>query len=171
MDLAVSPAQLSIGGLAVSAGALLFVSIRTVLRWRREGFHWRSDWASLIVFASGLLMGLVSALCAGGLLALAAHNVAKATNKVGNTVTGHGAEHLLAPAQPAGLQAGGGFAVFLLLLLLVVLWRCSDSALRRRIVLGGVIGSSLGLAGGVVGAASVTVIPWLNAIGAPYLQS
>ncbi|WP_030237360.1 hypothetical protein [Streptomyces sp. NRRL S-350] len=170
MNLAVTPGQLSIGGLAVSLGTLLFVSIRTVLRWRREGFH-PPDWASLLVFTSGLLMGLVSALCAGGLLALAAHNVAKATNKVGNTVTGHGSEHLLAPAQPAGLQAGGGFAVFLLLLVLVVLWRCSDSALRRRIALGGVIGSSLGLAGGVVGAASVTVIPWLNAIGAPYLQS
>ncbi|MEU8927354.1 hypothetical protein AB0D10_41630 [Kitasatospora sp. NPDC048545] len=153
----VTPAQLSFGGLALSGAVLITAAIR----WWRAGF----PLPGVMTFLAGLLMGLLSALCTGGLLALVARNLVKATNKLGEVAAGHGSSQLLGPAEPAGLQRGGGVAVALLLAALIVVWKCCDNALRRQIGWGSVVGTSFGLAGGVSGLAAITLIPWLNHAG------
>ena len=148
--------QLSYGGL-IAAGALL---ILFAVRWWRQGFAV----PSLASFASGLLSGLLLALCSGGILGWAAHALANATNHAGDLASGTNGE-FLHRATPAGLDVGGGLIALVLFLVPVVVWRCSNRELRRELAAGGIVGSSLGLSGGVSGLAAVTFIPLVNHLG------
>ncbi|MEW1551490.1 hypothetical protein [Streptomyces tsukubensis] len=148
--------QLSYGGLGLAVAVLVL----TAARWWRTG----RQMPGAAALSGGLLIGLLSALCSGGLLGLAAHWLtAEATNPLGDRMTGTGA--LLAEASPAGMTAGGGVATAFLLLVLVLVWRCCDNQLRRQIAAGAVSGSALGLAGGVSGLAAVVLMPAVNAFG------
>ncbi|MFJ7912624.1 hypothetical protein [Kitasatospora sp. NPDC096204] len=151
-------AQLSLGGLALAVAIL----VATAVRWWRRG----CEMPGAAVLTGGLLMGLLSALCTGGLLGFAAHYlVREATNPLGNKLSGTGAEQLLPQAAPAGMNAGGGVATTLLLAVVVLAWRCCDYQLRRQLTAGIVSGSALGLAGGISGLAAATLIPAVNSIG------
>ncbi|MFJ8444005.1 hypothetical protein [Kitasatospora griseola] len=156
-----TPTQLSVGGLALGLALLL----ATALRWWRAGF----PLPDALALAGGLLSGLLSALCSGGLLGLATHLlVTRATNPLGNRVTG-GGEQLLAHPDPAGLTAPGGVATLLLVAATALLWRCCDARLRAQIGTGVMSGSALGLAAGISGLAAATLVPVVNAAGAQFL--
>ncbi|MES9558775.1 MULTISPECIES: hypothetical protein [unclassified Streptomyces] len=149
-------AQLSYGGLGLAVAVLVL----TTVRWWRRG-HQTPGAAAL---SGGLLIGLLSALCSGGLLGFAARYLTiEATNPLGNKLTGTG--DLFAPAAPAGMTAGGGVATALLLGVTVLAWRCCDAQLRRQITAGAVSGSAFGLAGGISGLAAVVLMPPVNAFG------
>ncbi|MFG2910901.1 hypothetical protein ACGF13_38375 [Kitasatospora sp. NPDC048286] len=157
-------AQLSLGGLALAIAILVF----TIVRWWRRG----CEMPGAAALTGGLLMGLLSALCTGGLLGWAAHYlVRKATNPLGNRIAGTGADQLLPQAAPASMNAGGGVATTLLLAAVLLAWRCCDYQLRRQLTAGIVSGSALGLAGGVSGLAAVTLIPAVNSLGDQFLAA
>ncbi|MFJ7280289.1 hypothetical protein [Kitasatospora sp. NPDC098663] len=151
-------AQLSLGGLALAAAILVL----TAARW------WRHDrqMPGAAALTGGLLVGLLGALCSGGLLGLAARRLTTdATNPLGNKLSGTGSGQLLPQAHAAGMSAGGGVATTLLAITVVLAWRCCDYQLRRQLTAGIVSGSALGLAGGVSGLAAATLIPATNALG------
>ncbi|MFJ9460945.1 hypothetical protein ACIRST_38485 [Kitasatospora sp. NPDC101447] len=157
-------AQLSLGGLALAVAVL----VSTAVRWWRRG----CEMPGAAALAGGLLMGLLSALCTGGLLGVAAHYlVRKATNPLGNKIAGTGSGQLLPQAAPAGMNAGGGVATTLLLIVVVLAWRCCDYQLRRQLTAGIVSGSALGLAGGISGLAAATLIPAANHLGGQILAA
>ncbi|MFE2728375.1 hypothetical protein [Kitasatospora sp. NPDC059327] len=150
--------QLSYGGLGLAVAVLAL----TAFRWWRRGHQL----PNLTALLGGLTIGLLSALCAGGILGFTArHLTADATNPLGNKVTGTGPANLLTQAGPSGMTAGGGIATTLLLLITVLAWRCCDNQLRRQIAAGAFSGSALGLAGGISGLAALTLIPAVNALG------
>ncbi|MEV7782737.1 hypothetical protein [Kitasatospora sp. NPDC088351] len=151
-------AQLSLGGLALAVAILVF----TAVRWWRRG----RELPGVAALVGGLLVGLLSALCTGGLLGFAARRLTtEATNPLGNRLGGTGSDQLLPQAAPAGMSAGGGVATTVLLVLLVLAWRCCDHQLRRQVTAGIVSGSALGLAGGISGLAATTLIPAANHLG------
>ncbi len=153
-----TPTQLSVGGLALA----LVLLMATALRWWRRGFPLPDAFA----LVGGLASGLLSALCSGGLLGLAAHLlVGQAANPIGNKVTGHGSEQLLAHPGPAGLSGPGGVATVLLVAVMALAWRCCDARLRAQIGTGVLSGSALGLAAGVSGLAAATFVPAINHLG------
>ncbi|MFJ5927607.1 hypothetical protein ACIQF6_33930 [Kitasatospora sp. NPDC092948] len=157
-----TPTQLSVGGL----GLALAILVGTALRWWRRGFELPDTFA----LAGGLLSGLLSALCSGGLLGLATHLlVTRATNPLGNKVTGGGSEQLLAHPGDAGLTRPGGVATLLIAAATALLWKCCDARLRAQIGAGAVSGSALGLAAGISGLAAATLVPAVNALGAQFL--
>ncbi|MGW4814291.1 hypothetical protein ACWEPB_21960 [Kitasatospora cineracea] len=152
-----TPTQLSVGGLALALVLLLV----TALRWWRRGF----PLPDALALAGGLASGLLSALCSGGLLGLAAHLlVGQVTNPLGDKVLGSDT-HLLTHPGPAGLTGPGGVATLLLAAATVLLWRCCDARLRAQIGTGVLSGSALGLAAGVSGLAAVTLVPAINHLG------
>ncbi|MGW2544747.1 hypothetical protein ACWC5I_28675 [Kitasatospora sp. NPDC001574] len=153
-----TPAQLSYGGLTLAAAILLF----TAFRWWRRG----REVPGVAALTGGLLIGLLSALCTGGLLGFAARYLTtSATNPLGNRLSGTGAETLLPQAGPAGMTAGGGVATTVLLAVTVLAWRCCDHQLRRQLTAGIVSGSAFGLAGGISGLAAATLVPAANLLG------
>ncbi|MGW3185460.1 hypothetical protein ACWDD9_39940 [Kitasatospora sp. NPDC001119] len=159
-----SPAQLSLGGLALAVAVLVF----TVARWWRRG----CEMPGAAALAAGLLTGLLAALCSGGLLGWAAHRlVTEATNPLGNRLAGTGSAQLLPQAAPAGLSIGGGVATTVLLAVAALAWRCCDYQLRRQLTAGIVSGSALGLAGGISGLAAITLVPAVNALGGQILAA
>ncbi|MEU8927516.1 hypothetical protein AB0D10_42535 [Kitasatospora sp. NPDC048545] len=149
--------QLSYGGFGLAVAVLAL----TALRWWRRG-HQLPGLTALI---GGLTIGLLSALCVGGVLGFAArHLTTDAANPLGNKVTG-AHTGLIAQAGPSGMTIGGGVATTLLLFVTVLAWRCCDNQLRRQIAAGAFSGSALGLAGGISGLAALTLIPAINALG------
>ncbi|GLW58100.1 hypothetical protein [Kitasatospora phosalacinea] len=149
--------QLSVGGLALALALLL----ATALRWWRRGFPLPDAFA----LVGGLLSGLLSALCSGGLLGLAAHLlVGQATNPLGDKVLGSDTQ-LLAHPGPAGLTGPGGVATVLLAAATALAWRCCDARLRAQIGTGALSGSALGLAAGLSGLAAATLVPAINHLG------
>ncbi|MFF8717518.1 hypothetical protein ACF07T_39900 [Streptomyces sp. NPDC015184] len=158
--MSVTPAQLSLGGLALAAAVLVF----TLVRWWRSGHEVPS--AAAII--GGLLIGLLSALCSGGLLGWAARRtVTGVTNPLGNAVSGKESSQLLPLPETAlsGMSPGGAVATTLLLAVLVLVWRCCDNFLRARIAAGALVGSAAGLIGAVSGLAALTLIPAVNRLG------
>ncbi|MFJ3714024.1 hypothetical protein [Streptomyces sp. NPDC090053] len=159
-----TPAQLSLGGLALAAAVLVF----TLIRWWRTG-HRAPSVAAIV---GGLLIGLLGALCSGGVLGWAAHRtVTSITNPLGNAVSGRGSSWLLPAAAPSGMTAAGGVATTVLLVVVVVAWRCCDNQLRRQLTAGAVVGSAAGLIGGVSGLASFTLIPAVNHVGEQFIAA
>ncbi|MFD5565896.1 hypothetical protein [Kitasatospora griseola] len=156
-----TPTQLSVGGLALGLALL----IGTALRWWHRGF----PLPDALALAGGLLSGLLSALCSGGLLGLATHLlVTRATNPLGNKAIG-GSEQLLAHPGEAGLTRPGGVATLLIVAATAILWRCCDARLRAQIGTGVMSGSALGLAAGISGLAAATLVPAVNTLGAQVL--
>ncbi|MFD7731884.1 hypothetical protein ACFV6F_16035 [Kitasatospora phosalacinea] len=156
--------QLSVGGLALALALLL----ATALRWWRRGFPLPDAFA----LVGGLLSGLLSALCSGGLLGLAAHLlVGQAANPIGDKVLGGGAQQLLAHPGPAGLTGPGGVATVLLAAATALAWRCCDARLRAQIGTGVLSGSALGLAAGLSGLAAATLVPAINNFGGQVLAA
>ncbi|TBO58882.1 hypothetical protein EYS09_14975 [Streptomyces kasugaensis] len=154
----VTPAQISLGGLAAAFAVLVF----TLVRWWRNGF----PAPSAVAIAGGLLIGLLGALCSGGLLGWAAHRmVTSVTNPLGNAVSGKSSDWLLPQAAPSGMTPGGGVATTLLLIVALIAWRCCDNQLRRQIAAGAFVGSAAGLIGGASGLAALTLIPAVNDLG------
>ncbi|MEV8455532.1 hypothetical protein AB0467_28430 [Streptomyces sp. NPDC052095] len=150
--------QLSLGGLALAAAVLAV----TLVRWWRAGHEMPSAAATV----GGLLIGLLSALCSGGLLGWAARRtVTTVTNPLGNAVSGTGMSQLLPKTAPSGLSPGGAAATTVLVIVLVLVWRCCDNHLRARIAAGALVGSAAGLIGAVSGLAALTVIPVVNHAG------
>ncbi|MFB7668328.1 hypothetical protein ACFC1R_31155 [Kitasatospora sp. NPDC056138] len=153
-----TPAQLSLGGLALAFAVLVF----TLVRWWRHGH----PAPSAAAIAGGLLIGLLGALCAGGLLGWAARRlVTSVTNPLGNKLSGKGSSWLLPAAAPSGMTAGGGVATTLLLVVVLLAWRCCDNQLRRQLGAGALVGSAAGVIGGVSGLAALTLIPAVNHLG------
>ncbi|WP_331759918.1 hypothetical protein OG422_31200 (plasmid) [Streptomyces sp. NBC_01525] len=154
-----TPAQLSLGGLALAVIVLVF----TLVRWWRNG-HPAPSAAAL---AGGLLIGLLGALCSGGLLGLASHLlVTRVTNPLGNKISGGGSAWLLPHVAPAtGLTPGGAVTTVVLLGAVILAWICCDNDLRRKITAGAVVGTAAGLIGAVSGLAAATLIPAANALG------
>lgn len=156
--MSVTPAQLSLGGLALAAAVLVF----TFVRWWRGG----REAPSAAAITGGLLIGLLSALCSGGLLGWAARRtVTSVTNPLGNAVSGKGSSWLLPQTAPSGMSPGGAVATTALLAVLVFVWRCCDNYLRARIAAGALVGSAAGLIGAVSGLAALTLIPAVNRLG------
>ncbi|GGX55793.1 hypothetical protein [Streptomyces noursei] len=159
-----TPAQLSLGGLALAAAVLVF----TLIRWWRAG-HQAPSAAAI---AGGLLIGLLGALCSGGLLGWATRRLTTSvTNPLGNAGAGTGTSQLLPPAAPSGMTPGGGVATTLLLVVVLLAWRCCDNQLRRQIAAGALVGSATGLIGGASGLAAITLIPAVNHLGDHILAS
>ncbi|MGI5262458.1 hypothetical protein [Streptomyces angustmyceticus] len=159
-----TPAQLSLGGLALAVAVLVF----TVIRWWCTG-HQAPSAAAI---GGGLLIGLLGALCSGGLLGWAARRlVTGVTNPLGNAASGDTGSQLLPQAAPSGMTAGGGVATTLLLVVVLLAWRCCDNQLRRQIAAGALVGSSVGLIGGASGLAALTLIPAVNHFGDRILAS
>lgn len=160
----VTPAQLSLGGLAGAAAVLVF----TLVRWWRTGHQA----PAAVAIAGGLLIGLLSALCSGGVLGWATRCLTTSvTNPLGNAASGNGADRLLPPAAPSGMTAGGGVATTLLLGVVLLAWLCCDNQLRRQIATGALVGSAAGLVGGASGLAALTLIPAVNHLGDQILSS
>lgn len=157
--MSVTPAHLSLGGFALSAAVLAF----TTIRWWRTG----RQAPSAAALTGGLLIGLLSALCSGGLLGWAARRtVTTITNPLGNAVAGFpGASRLLPEATPTGMSPGGAVATVVLLAVLVLVWRCCDNQLRRQIAAGALVGSAAGLTAAAAGLAARTLIPAVNRVG------
>ncbi|MGA5823704.1 hypothetical protein ACPC54_38300 [Kitasatospora sp. NPDC094028] len=153
-----TPAQLSLGGLALAFAVLVF----TLARWRRSG----RQMPSAAAIAGGLLIGLLGALCAGGLLGWAARRlVTSVTNPLGNKVSGKGSDWLLPATAPSGMTPAGGIATTLLLVVAALAWCCCDNQLRRQLGAGALVGSAAGVIGAVSGLAALTLIPAVNHLG------
>ncbi|MFE7111111.1 hypothetical protein ACFU98_42860 [Streptomyces sp. NPDC057575] len=156
--MSVTPAQLSLGGLALAAAILVF----TLVRWWRGGH----EAPSAAAISGGLLIGLLSALCSGGLLGwVARRTVTSVTNPLGNAVSGKSSSWLLPQTAPSGMSPGGAVATTALLAVLGLVWRCCDNYLRARIAAGALVGSAAGLIGAVSGLAALTLIPAVNRLG------
>ncbi|WP_331730906.1 hypothetical protein OHV05_37645 (plasmid) [Kitasatospora sp. NBC_00070] len=152
------PGQLSLGGLVLAVAVLVFTGVR----WWRTG----RQLPGAAAVTGGLAVGLLSALCSGGLAGFAARRVTtEVTNPLGNKVSGAGMEQLLPQAGPAGMTAEGGVTTAVLVLAAVLAWQCCDAQLRRQLAAGAFAGSGLGLAGGISGLAAVTLIPAANTAG------
>ncbi|MFF9569925.1 hypothetical protein [Streptomyces sp. NPDC014685] len=156
--MSVTSTQLSLGGFALAAAVLGI----TLARWWRTG----REAPSAAAIIGGLLIGLLSALCSGGLLGWAARRtVTTLTNPLGNAVAGTGSSRLLPETAPSGMSPGGAVATTLLLAVLVLAFRCCDNQLRRQIAAGALVGSAAGLTAAVSGLAALTLIPAVNRLG------
>ena len=154
-----TPTRLSLGGLALAVIVLVF----TVVRWWRKG----RPAPSAAALVGGVLIGLLGALCSGGILGLVTHlMVTRITNPFGNAVSGGGSAWLLPHVDPStGLTRGGAVTTVVLLCAAILTWCCCDNELRRKIAAGAVVGSAAGLVGAVTGLAAITLIPAANALG------
>ncbi|WNI34397.1 hypothetical protein [Streptomyces sp. ITFR-6] len=156
--MSVTPAQLSLGGFGLAAAVLVL----TLARWWRTG----REAPSAAAIIGGLVIGLLSALCSGGLLGWAARRtVTTLTNPLGNAVAGTGSSRLLPETAPSGMSPGGAVATTVLLAVLVLAWRCCDNQLRRQITAGALAGSAAGLTTAASGLAALTLIPAVNHLG------
>ncbi|MFF8696762.1 hypothetical protein ACF08W_31565 [Streptomyces sp. NPDC015144] len=156
--MSVTPTQLSLGGFGLASAVLVL----TLARWWRNG----REVPSAAAIAGGLVIGLLSALCSGGLLGWAARRtVTTITNPLGNLVVGAGSSRLLPETAPSGMSPGGAVATTVLLAVLVLAWRCCDNQLRRQIAAGALVGSAAGLTAGALGLAALTLIPAMNHLG------
>lgn len=127
----------------------------------------------LAPFGSGLALGALSTLCAGGVLGVLARWLSGAQNTAGSHLvpgsTGQPASEL-AHGDMGHLSPGGGLVVFVLAAAVALAWRSTGKgdagkALRRRMAGGVLCGVSLGVTVAVASILRTTLVAAVNAGG------
>ncbi|WP_128977522.1 hypothetical protein [Streptomyces roseicoloratus] len=150
----------TLGGVAVGLGILTWV----LIPWYRKS----RDWKELVPFGSGLALGTLSVLAAGGVLGKIAGWILGATNKAGDYAlsAGTGAQSpLVTRAGITALDPGGSVILLLFTVGLIAVWRSAKKKIRGSLATGVVCGCSIGLSAGVAGIAGATLVPLANSIG------
>lgn len=151
----------TLSGLALAL-AVLYANLRPWWTGKREA-------KQLAAFGKGSALGLVSAVCPGGILGWSAAHSGTAANTGGDKLV-HGTTGIKAGAPVAhqsmgGLSAPGAIVVALITFVVVLAWRAAGKQDKKRIAGGAFVTSVLCLTAGVAGA--LTWVPGtLNSIGA-----
>ncbi|MFD7516068.1 hypothetical protein ACFV85_14875 [Streptomyces niveus] len=157
--------SLTVGGLAVGLSVLVWYLLRW---WHGQKNNKTKDWRSLTPFASGVLLGILAATCAGGLLGTVASWVRGLSNSAGDKVvagaTGTSPEALGAAGVP-GLTSGGALLTVVAFVSLIALWKKIKATSRKPLGFGGLCGCTLGMSSGVAGSVALALIPLVNEAG------
>lgn len=157
---------LTVGGLAVGLSVLAWY----LLRWwhSQKNVKGSKDWRSLAPFASGILLGILAASCAGGLLGTISGWIRALSNAAGDKVvagaTGTTPQALAAAGAPT-LSDGGALLTVAAFVSLIALWKKIKETSRKPIGFGSVAGSTLGMSSGVAGSVALALIPLVNEAG------
>lgn len=161
---------LTVGGLAVG----LSVAVWYLLRWwhAEKGKKTAKNWRELTPFASGIMLGILAASCAGGILGTVAGWVRSLSNTAGDKVvsgaTGSGPQALAVAGAPA-LSPGGALLTVVAFVALFALWKKIKDASRKPLAFGSVCGVTLGMSSGVAGSVALALLPLVNSAGSSVL--
>lgn len=157
---------LTVGGLAVGLSVLVWY----LLRWwhTHKGKKDNKPWKELTPFASGIILGMLAAACAGGVLGTVAGWVRTASNTAGDKVvagaTGGGAQTLSVAGVPP-MSPGGALLTVAAFVALFALWKKVHAASRKPIMFGSVCGVTLGMSPGIAGSVALALLPLVNSAG------
>ena len=152
---------LTLAGLTAAVIVLIY-NLRPWYTGGREMKH-------LVAFGKGSALGVVSAVCPGGLLGWAHAHSGAAANAGGSRIAG--ATTGVRPSAPiahralGGLDQNGACVVVLIAVLVGLAWKFAGKQDKKRIVGGAFVASVLCLTAGVIG--MLTWVPGaLNSVGA-----
>ncbi|MER8197055.1 hypothetical protein ABTY00_24195 [Streptomyces microflavus] len=157
---------LSVGGLGIGLAVLVWY----LLRWwhAQKAVKTGKDWRSLSPLASGIVLGILAASCAGGLLGTIAGWVRSISNMAGDKVingaTGTSTQTLATAGVP-NLTAGGALIVLAAFASLFALWKKIKDTSRKPLAFGGVAGVTVGMSPGIAGSVALALIPLVNEAG------
>lgn len=157
---------LSVGGLGIGLAVLVWY----LLRWwnAQKNVKTGKDWRSLTPLASGIILGILAASCAGGLLGTVAGWVRNLSNTAGDKVisgaTGTGTQTLATAGVP-NLTPGGAIIVLAAFVSLFALWKKVKDTSRKPLVFGSVAGATVGMSPGIAGTLALALIPLVNEAG------
>lgn len=151
----------TLSGLALAL-VVLYANLRPWWTGKREA-------KQLAPLGKGAALGLVSAVCPGGILGWAAAHSSAAANTGGDRLvhgtTGIKASDPVAHQSMGGLSAPGAVIVALITAVVVLAWRAAGKQDKKRIAGGAFVSTVLCLTAGVAGA--LTWVPGaLNSVGA-----
>lgn len=151
---------ISLAGLTVAA-VILYANLRPWWTGNRDA-------KQLAAFGKGASLGVVSAVCPGGILGwLHTHSGAAADaggNRITNATTGVKASAPIAHRALGGLDMPGACVVVVLAFGVVLAWRAAGKNDKKRMVGGAFVASALCLTAGVIGL--LTWLPGsLNTVG------
>jgi len=152
---------ITLGGLTAAAIVLLYNL--------RPWWTGNRDAKQLAAFGKGTALGLVSAVCPGGILGwLHAHSGGAANSAGGRITSGATGVHAAAPVAHrslTGLDEPGACVVAVLAIVVVIAWKAAGKRDKWRMAGGTFVASVLCLTAGVIGA--LTWMPGLlNGVGA-----
>ncbi|MBL1100129.1 hypothetical protein [Streptomyces coffeae] len=163
----------SLGGAAAGTVILVLVVQRWWLKGKKgakgEDGGGGRDWRQLVPFTLSGLYGVLTILCAGGLLGGAGKIVLWGGNKVGDfaLVYGVGGRTTdVTRASLAPLSDGGNVMVLIATAMVIGAFKWSKKLPKKQLALGVICGICLGLNGGVAGALATPLANFANAGGA-----
>ncbi|MFC9606084.1 hypothetical protein ACFTTN_21795 [Streptomyces niveus] len=157
---------LTVGGLAVGLSVLVWY----LGRWwhAQKNVKGSKDWKALAPFGSGILLGILAASCAGGLLGTIAGWTRGLSNTGGDKVvtgaTGASAQSLPTAGIPP-LTSGGALLAVVAFVALLALWKKIKETSRKPLGFGSVCGCTLFMSSRIAGSVALALIPLVNSAG------
>ncbi|MCP9209299.1 hypothetical protein [Streptomyces cucumeris] len=163
--------NLTAGGILVGLGPLVWYGSR----WAKANMRAKSkDWKALIPLAYGFGLGILGAMCVGGLLGKLFGRVRQTANGVGGKALGAttGTDTTtIAGAHVQPLTQGGSILVVLAFLALIALWKKIHKDDIRMIGAGSFSGCTVGTTAGIGGTGALALVPFVNSLGDSLLHS
>ncbi|MEU9789091.1 hypothetical protein AB0E27_00455 [Streptomyces sparsogenes] len=162
---------LTAGGILAGLAPLVWYGVR----WGKANLKSKTkNWKELIPLAYGFALGILGAMCVGGLLGKLFGRVRQASNAVGDkalgTTTGANTT-TVAGAQVQPLTQGGAILAVLAFLALIALWKKFNKDDIRMIGAGSFSGSTVGTTAGIGGTGALALVPFVNSVGDSLLHS
>lgn len=162
---------LTAGGILVGLAPLVWYGVR----WGKANLKSKTkNWKELIPLVYGFALGILGAMCVGGLLGKLFGRVRQTSNALGDKALGSttgAADTAVAGAHVQPLTTGGSILVVLLFLALVALWKKINKDEIRMIGSGAFSGSTVGTTAGIGGTGALTLVPFVNSLGNSLLHS
>ncbi|AGP56175.1 hypothetical protein [Streptomyces rapamycinicus] len=162
---------LTAGGILTGLAPLVWYGAR----WAKTNLKSKTkNWKELIPLAYGFTLGILGAMCVGGLLGKLFGRIRQTSNAIGNkglgTTTG-AADTAVAGAHVQPLTTGGSILVVLAFLALIALWKKINKDDIRMIGSGAFSGSTVGTTAGIGGTGALALVPAVNSLGDSLLNS
>ncbi|GAA4663159.1 hypothetical protein [Streptomyces youssoufiensis] len=163
---------LTAGGILVGLAILAWYGVRW---WQVNGKKKTGkDYKALIPLAYGLLLGVLGAACAGGILGWVFSRVRSASNATGEKVLGsttgaNGAS--LATTTLPPLTGGGSILVVIAFVVAAALWKKVDKSDQKMLGAGAISGATLCSSGGIGGTGALALLPLVNSVGDSLVSS
>ncbi|WP_262702025.1 MULTISPECIES: hypothetical protein [Streptomyces] len=162
---------LTAGGILVGLAPLVWYGVR----WGKANLKSKTkNWKELLPLVYGFALGILGAMCVGGLLGRLFGRVRQASNAVGDKALGSttGADAApIAGAHVQPLNTGGAIVVVLAFLALVSIWKKIGKDDVRMIGSGAFSGSTVGTTAGIGGTGALALVPAVNSLGDSLLHS
>ncbi|WP_438478975.1 hypothetical protein [Streptomyces asiaticus] len=162
---------LTAGGILVGLAPLVWYGAR----WAKANLKSKTkNWKELIPLVYGFTLGILGAMCVGGLLGKLFGRVRQTSNAIGNKALGTttGADDAaVAGAHVQPLTVGGSIVVVLAFLALLAIWKKIDKDDVRMIGAGSFSGCTVGTTAGIGGTGALALVPAVNSLGDSLLHS